>query len=284
VLSFNVLADCFVRVEGQPWNAFAHCDDAHLAWERRLPSIIRLLQTSAADVICLQEVSLEERATNGGPVQWALPAWTEELLGYTGVMQGLKQKEWEKTAERNERVVGRRTVTGVATFYRTERFEEMAPSKYGSTSGLAVFLRCRDAEGESPPLELAVGNVHLVGDPCKAGEHVKTLTSLKKNLGKQDHRVICGDFNNECTPDGAVTKWAAEEGFRDAPTGPSWAEPGRALRLDHILHTASLRALAVSDPLSPEEVATGLPCESCPSDHSPVAVVFAGVMRRRCPW
>lgn len=130
VLSFNVLADCYVRVEGQPWNAFAHCEDAHLAWEQRLPQVLQLLNGSGADVICLQEVMVEKRAPpGGGAEEWRLPSWTDQLQGYAGVLQGLKQKEWDKNSERNQKHIGRSIPTGVATFYNMKRFEESAASK-----------------------------------------------------------------------------------------------------------------------------------------------------------
>ncbi|CAE8669315.1 unnamed protein product [Polarella glacialis] len=286
VLSFNVLADCYVRVDGQPWNAFAHVEDAHLVWESRVPQILQLLHGSAADVICLQEVQAEKREPpGGGPEEWRLPAWTDQLHGYTGVLQGKKQKEWDKESERNLRLTGKSSPTGVATFYTTERFEESAASKHGSGSGTTLFLKCRDSlEPGGVPLEVAVANVHLVGDPSKAADHIKALHSLKKNLGRQSLRIVCGDFNGDCKPGTEVADWFAQEGFAETPTGTSWAEPGNASRLDHIFATTGLRLIAASGDLSPDEVANGLPCASCPSDHAPVAACFSGEMRGRCPW
>lgn len=56
----------------------------------------------------------------GGEQTWQLPSWTHVLkeAGYTGVMQGLSQKELNKNAERNQRCVGRPVPTGLATFYK----------------------------------------------------------------------------------------------------------------------------------------------------------------------
>lgn len=271
-------------MENQPWNAFAYCDDAHLAWANRVPQIVQLLQDSLADVICLQEVVLERRAVGKGPEEWTLPAWTDELKGYIGVLQGLKQKEWEKMAERNQRVVGVKRPTGLATFYRSDGFEECAASKHGSSSGIAVFLRAKDAPKGAPAPEFAVGNIHLLGDPEKAGEHTKMLTGLNKNFGRREHKIIAGDFNGECEPGSSVALWAYDEGFWDAPTGTTWAEPGKVLRLDHVLYTSGLTVRAATGSLSPEEVESGLPCATCPSDHTPAAVFFSTAARGRCPW
>lgn len=286
VLSFNLLASCYVRVEGQPWNAFSYCADEHLAWENRLPRVLDLLNASGADIICLQEVVVERRALSpGAPEEWNLPAWTDQLHGYKGVLQGLKQKEWDKNSERNLRACGSSTPTGVATFYRNERLEESSVSKHGSGSGTTLFLRCREQpEPGSAPLEVAIANIHLVGDPSKSDSHVKALEGVKKNLGRQALRIVCGDFNSECERGSEVANWFADEGFIEVPTGTSWAEPSKALRLDHMFATSGLRIIAASGNLSAEEVATGMPCASCPSDHAPVAALFSGTMPGRCPW
>jgi len=289
LMSFNLLADCYVNVEGQPWNAFEHCDDAHLAWENRQPQLLQILKASAADVICLQEVVLEKRAPPaGGDEVWRLPSWTDQLESYTGVLLDLKQKEWENHVQRQVKNKVRPVPTGVATFYNTERFQECAASKHGSGSGITLFLQCRDQlEQGGTPLEVAVANLHLVGDPSKSADHLKALNSLKKNLGKQRLRVVCGDFNGDCKPGTEVADWFEQEGYQEVPTGTSWAEPGNAQRLDHIFVSSSMKVVAASGDLSPEEVAAGLPCASCPSDHAPVAVLLSGEMpakKEKCPW
>lgn len=229
---------------------------------------------------------MEKRASaSGGADEWRLPAWTDDLQGYTGVLQGLKQKDWDSNAQRNLRQVKHATPTGVATFYKSTRFEESAQSKHGSGSGATLFLRCREAaEPGAAPLEVAVANIHLVGDPAKFDAHLLALNSLKKNIGKQALRVICGDFNGECKAGSEVAEWFSNEGFLEVPTGTSWAAPGNAQRLDHIFVTSGLRVLAASGDLLPQEVASGLPCESCPSDHAPVGAVLSGAMPGRCPW
>ncbi|CAJ1395027.1 unnamed protein product [Effrenium voratum] len=281
ILSVNLLSHCYVRVANQPWNAFAHCEEAHLAWELRQPRLAEMLRASKADVLCLQEVTMESRE---GDEEWQLPAWLRNMEGYTAVQQGFKAKEWEKQAERNQRVCGHRNPTGVATLFRSDRFTEAAPCKFGSGSGLAVFLRCLDAvPGGEGSMEVAVGNLHLIGDPERSAEQLKALNSLKKNLGKQDLRIICGDLNSECEPGSDLGKWFAEEGYSEVPCGSSWAEPQKSLRLDHIF-SRRLEAVACTDGLTPEEVASGLPCSSVPSDHLPVAALFGAVVKTKCPW
>eukprot|EP00004_Rigifila_ramosa_P012244 TRINITY_DN2641_c0_g3_i1.p1 TRINITY_DN2641_c0_g3~~TRINITY_DN2641_c0_g3_i1.p1 ORF type:complete len:325 (-),score=44.24 TRINITY_DN2641_c0_g3_i1:7-981(-) len=286
VVSWNILAPCYVRVPNQPWNAFAHCTDADLDGPARLARVAAVLGGCGADVICLQEVMLELRpggGSAGGPelAQWALPAWLDPLVAqdYAAVLQGLKQKEWEANADRNLRMVGQRLPTGVAILYRRSRWEEASVSQHGSGSGSVVFLRDRTAapaEGEAAVI--AVGNTHLVGDPAKADAHLQQLNGLLRSMGKCPHRlrarVICGDFNSECPPGSAVATWLATQELCDMQLGPTWAEPGRGLQLDHIAHSSELVPMVAYRGLDSTDIETGLPNARIPSDHLAIGVAF----------
>jgi hypothetical protein len=137
--------------------------------------------------------------------------WTDVLKehGYVGIMQGLTQKEWEKNSQRNEKMVGKPIPTGVASFYRSESWEEIEPAKHGSGSGTVMFLRSRIC----PSLELAIGNTHLVGDPQKSDSQLQQLRGIQKNMAKcpQCIRILCGDMNSDCTADTAAGSWIAEQ-------------------------------------------------------------------------
>lgn len=266
ILTYNILADCYVRVPGQEWNAFSYCTDENLDWNRRSSLILENLLSSSADVICLQEVVFEQR--NG---KWDLPEWCDTLLrcGYIGIMQGLPQKEITKNAERNLRLVQKRTPTGVATFFKSNRFEQVTEPKSGSGSGMTLFLKSTSLFA-SIDLILAINNIHLIGDPSKVEHHEKQLDGAYKHfLSFQDKKnnlmmantpnltpyifcdIICGDFNGDvhmsCNAgregeEGGgrgtnfVTTWMAEKGFRRAATGCSWAGGGQMSRLDHIMY------------------------------------------------
>ena len=261
VSSWNILAPCYVRVPGQPWNAFTHCSDAELDWDSRRRVIQEYIATCSADVLALQEVVFEKRAscaadgaTSGA--EWRLPLWLEEACtraGLTGVMQGLKQKDLEGNAKRNLKHVGHATPTGLATLYRHERFA-LERSAHGSGSGSVLFLTDRSSQAR-----VTVCNTHLVGDPAKADSQLVQLNGLLKNMNTKRgsggsagsagtcgacpvaRRVICGDFNGECEAGSAVHAWMAREAFREAATPASWAEPGSAQRLDHVLFEADER-------------------------------------------
>ena len=212
IITYNLLADCYVRVPGQQWNAFAHCAEQDLIFENRIKKIQNHLLEHNADIVCLQEVMYEKRIRDeDGEGKWGLPIWMDVFKekGYECVMQGLTQKEWEKNSQRNEKMVGKPIPTGVASLYRSETWEEIEPSKHGSGSGSVLFLKNK----RCPSLELTVGNTHLVGDPNKSDSQSQQLQGLQKNMAKrpQGTRIVCGDMNGDCAPDGAVGSWIAEQ-------------------------------------------------------------------------
>ena len=272
VASWNLLADCYVRVNNQPWNAFAHCSDEDLAWESRQPKIQSWISNCTADVLALQEVVFEKRSTAHGKQEWQLPAWLEAAAaaaGFEGVMQALKQQDIEKNAGRNLKHVGRATPTGLATLVRSNRWE-VTSVKHGSGSGSVLTLAERNCGAH-----MAVANTHLVGDPTKAASQIKQLDSLWKNLGPTHSRVICGDFNGDCASESDVGKWLSEKELCDGPTPASWAEPGNPDRLDHITFRG-MRCVQNSPTIQMDDgwAAAGLPNSSCPSDHVPIQLEF----------
>lgn len=264
-----------MRVPEQSWNSFSHCSLEDLDITNRIPKIIEKILLTMPDVVCLQEVVFEKYSVDDemAPI-WRLPRWTDALTerGFVGVIQGLSQKEFEKNASRNEKMVGRPCPTGVATFYRHDKFEEVAPAKHGSGSGTVLFLRSL----ERRDFCFAIGNTHLVGDPAKFDAHLKQLSGIAKNMSFQPGfaRIICGDFNGECRPGSEVYSWMEMNGFADLDIGGStWAEPGRGLHLDHILYEWRSFELPVDvlPPLDEEDILCGLPNSRCPSDHIPVS-------------
>ena len=113
----------------------------------------------------------------------------------------------EKIAQQNEKRVGKPIPTGVATFYRSEKFEEIEKPQSGRGSGLVLFLSSKC----SAFLELAVGNNHLVGDPHQADKQVQQLQGVLKNMvqSRQCIRLVCCDMNSHCAADCAVGQLTA---------------------------------------------------------------------------
>jgi mRNA deadenylase 3'-5' endonuclease subunit Ccr4 len=254
--------------KGQPWNAFVNCTDENINWTTRCERILHSLITLDPDIICLQEVTLEENEDH----QWVLPSWCHQLLdrGYINVTLKLPQKDWVRVAEYNHRAVGHRVPTSLVTFYKTSKFEEVIPSEHGNGSGIIIFLKFKaisplrnSSSSPSPPSPgfsypiLAIHNIHLIGHPSKFDQHEHQLNGALKHfkhgirrLQDTHHRhhiyeVICGDFNSdvdlsfheeddslECI---TLSHWIASNGFQRVPTGKSWAKDSIAARVDHIL-------------------------------------------------
>ena len=151
---------------------------------------------------------------------WGLPKWLEDAAaegGFTPHIQELKQKEFEKNSERNERMVGRKTPTGLVTLVRTAALTVFSETHSGG-SGSVLWCEVKGSsakgenEGENAPELLAIANTHLVGDPEKADGQLRQLESLTKYMDKMEstkltptgrkgellrgRRVILGDFNN----------------------------------------------------------------------------------------
>jgi mRNA deadenylase 3'-5' endonuclease subunit Ccr4 len=283
VASYNLLADCYVRVPEQPWNAFLSVSDEDINWSSRRSKISEELLRADADIICLQEVMFEE--IDG---VWALPAWLySELLiqhGYVGVMQGLPQKEISKNAERNLRQVGRRIPTGVATFYRRDKFAIAGEPKSGSGSGLTLFLHPTE---ENQHLLICINNIHLSGSPSKFDLHEKQLASTLKHFSTSSFsdrmEIICGDFNCDITSSeaGAVSNWFSTNSFQRVHLGASWAGSDSISRLDHIMYrvspTVAVSTLSwwpIDDSSALGSLPNGLPNEKYPSDHLLVSASF----------
>lgn len=296
IASYNLLAECYVRVPGQPWNAFENCPTDFLNWTFRAPRILSTIVSSNADVICLQEVVFQLQND-----KWGLPEWMQELssLGYELIMQGLSQKDLKSNAERNNRMVGRSTPTGLVTMYKKSKFSEFCPSKHGSGSGTTIFLSLSGSF-------LSVTNIHLVGDPSKVEAHEKQLGGAMKSIQKGKVNLpsvysnfssfICGDFNSEILPGTANYTWFDNNGYCRAPIGASWAADGHVEHLDHIMFKVDSSSVASSETRSSASAASdmlsvvsckpsnddlalsvlpsGLPSEEYPSDHFLIMVEF----------
>jgi len=226
VATWNLLADCYVRVPNQPWNAFSRCPAHALAWDERRPRIAAWIASSPHHVLALQEVVFEKRlAETAGEERWYVPAWLEEAAaqaGFAAVMPDTKQADIEKNAARNLRAVGRATPTGLVTLYKTDRFE-LTGAKHGSGSGSVLFVN--DTQSGK---RFAVGNTHLSGTPSKSDAHLRQLAGLAKNIacgGVDAARIVCGDFNAtfENGDSSAITSWMVNEGLVDSPTPTSGA-------------------------------------------------------------
>lgn len=127
VVTFNILAPIFVRVPGAPHTDFPYCSEEQLDFEKRKLKIVQLIQSLSPDVVCLQEVQMEETGVPEAP--FGVPKFLREALqGYQMLVPfGKTQtpKEWFETVERNNKTMQRPYVTHIATLYRTQSVEKL---------------------------------------------------------------------------------------------------------------------------------------------------------------
>jgi len=244
VLSWNLLAPSYDRY-GLDWQGI------------RLPQLkLWLRRFVACDVMCFQEVDLGE----------SLMALREFLSahGYTAVVQERK---------------GFPVVT--ATFFKASLFRLL----WSQHRSRALIIGLALADGR----ELCVANVHLEAGGGERNENQRKaqLTSVLKRVS--GNTIVCGDFNSDLTHGSQLHSKLVDSGLVRAPTrGFTLAQAsGYADILDHIWASENLKACCVLGS-SAQELdiiqATGIPNESHPSDHLPIAAMFGLKKSLTCEW
>jgi len=244
LLSWNLLAPSYDR-NGLDWQGI------------RLPQLkLWLRRFVACDVLCFQEVDLDKSLTE---IREFLSAH-----GYTAVVQ-----------ERKEFPV----VT--ATFFKASRLR-LLWSQHRSRA-LVVGLALADGR------EFCVANVHLEAGGGDRNENQRNaqLTSVLKRIG--GNTIVCGDFNSDLTYGSQLHSKLVNSGLIRAPTrGITIAQAsGHAGILDHIWASENLKACLVLGSTVQELdtiQATGIPNETHPSDHLPIAATFGFKRSLTCEW
>eukprot|EP00944_MAST-04C_sp_MAST-4C-sp1_P007537 g7537.t1 len=171
ILSWNILAQCYFLPK-KKLNfqlSYQHLDiNSPIAdWQHRKTLILKKLLEKGKDIICLQEVEFT--------------AFKEDLLPFLSAhgFQGSIQK-----------IKNTRHPQGVATFWRSELFQNVA--EFSKNRTLTTILKDHQSR------LLAVINCHLEGHPSKAGERAKQLCSSMYHLHNNfEHHgvIVAGDFN-----------------------------------------------------------------------------------------
>lgn len=241
------------------WNLLAPSYDRYgLDWQGvRLPQLkLWLRRFVACDVMCFQEVDLGESLKE---IREFLSAH-----GYTAVVQ-----------ERKEFPV----VT--ATFFKASLFRLL----WSQHRSRALIIGLALADGR----ELCVANVHLEagGGDRNENQRKAQLTSVLKRVS--GNTIVCGDFNSDLTHGSQLRSKLVDSGLVRAPTrGVTLAQAsGYSDILDHIWASENLKACCVLGS-SAQELdiiqATGIPNESHPSDHLPIAAMFCLKQSLTCEW
>lgn len=285
VMQWNTLADGlaqhgdFLRVE-------AH----HLAWESRSSRLLRTLEESNADLVCLQEVNRFE--------DFFLPRMSE--MGYVGSFCPKPSSPCQRYGFPSD---------GCALFYRSECFAQVHPIEcvcYGSLvkgSSQRQMMQLAHLKDLRSSKEIFVVSTHL---KAKAGpeneslrrEQVTELVKLLSNrveertIGKEGASgesgdvgiVVCGDFNDlphspvvhamTSHPLGFRSAYPLNEGFttwkfrtegqKKAMIDYIWYAEGRGLVLEGITQLPGAEEIGEN----------GLPSEKYPSDHLALVADF----------
>jgi nocturnin len=232
VVSWNVLADAYVRPEYYPYTGRTFLEPV-----ARRRALVERLASLDADVLCLQEIErpLFDEATS------ALCEHDGRFLRKHTRLDGCA-------------IFVRRTLGPVA-------HHELVYSDGTGHVALAAIVS-----------GLGIATTHLKWQPPETPPDTRLgrneLRELLAAWVRPEHAwVVCGDLNADA--DSPVLATAFEHGLRDAyeslPDAYTCNSNGRRKRIDFILHSASLRA--TPSPLPAITDVTPLPSADEPSDH-----------------
>ncbi len=235
VVSWNVLADAYVRREYYPHTAPEVLDRAR----RRRAVAERIAKLSGADIVCLQEIDA------------ALFALAEEKLPESTGRLFRKRGRGEGCA-----IFVHRALTSDPEWREFVFSDRSGHIALGCTfGGMSVVDTHLKWEPEGTPAETHRGRVQLA----------EILDAWPSSS-----RIICGDFNAE--PESDVLALAKSHGLVDAyaslPEAYTCNANGKKKRIDFILCTSDF--VATPSPLPVIDDDTPLPSEVEPSDHIPI--------------
>src|SRR5262245_38431708 len=256
VASYNVLAQAYAHPKRYPGVPAASLERA-----ARTASLLRRIEGLNADLLCLQEVEQEcfDLLQDGLREAGYVGAWAQKRLGKPD---------------------------GCATLWRSGRFVREGEHRVffqdglagGPASGHVALAMILSDAGR----RLGVVNTHLKwDDPKRPAEQrwcyrqAKELLAWTRDLRPAPEAwILCGDLN--VAPGDDVLS-LLRQGLLDAFEGQDGAHTclasGHTAKIDHILHSAALRARPKPPP--PLDGISALPSAEEPSDHVPLEAELA---------
>ncbi|KAM1574147.1 hypothetical protein TB2_043924 [Malus domestica] len=190
VLSYNILAD-YLATSGS--NRHYYCPDWALSWAYRQQNLLYEIIDYDADILCLQEVQKDHFENFLKP----------ELAKY-GYSVVYKKKKTEIFTFKSQL-----TVDGCATFYRDQRFKEIATYELEFNNSAKPFVDSLDGEQKKEALRLLKDNVALVvilemvenegssdGNRPRICVVVTLIHALEKIAELKIPLLICADLNS----------------------------------------------------------------------------------------
>ena len=241
ILSYNVEAQRFYREEDIIGLGLEYYE-----WNIRLAQIIKIIDDSDSDIICLQEIEITTFTLDYNSL-------IVDKYGYYG--HPLPDKK-------------RSSHIGNFILYRKSKFNA-TESKHTSS---AVILTLKDIiTGAS----ICLANVHL-----KAGiiipESINTRISQLKSIFKHNIDIICGDFNDNFDCNKEIIKLVVDTGFTIHNKYLTCFTIDKVMDtnywcFDNIL---TKNQFDVSIQQCPNIVGLQIPNDSIPSDHIPLTIVL----------
>ena len=205
IISYNILAELYATRQ-----MYAYCDAWSLLWPYRRSIILKEIQESAGDVICLQEVQVDHYEKDLLPFM--------QRLGYDGQY---KQKSRESMGQYGK-------IDGCATFWNLNKFSllenyslefndyavytasEMNLSEHEyrkvvnqlNRDNIAQIIILEGRTRANLTMSLCVVNTHLYSNyqrpDVKLWQTIALIREIEQYLMHREiPLIICGDFNSE---------------------------------------------------------------------------------------
>eukprot|EP00035_Acanthoeca_spectabilis_P010685 m.189190 g.189190 ORF g.189190 m.189190 type:complete len:569 (-) comp15102_c1_seq4:92-1798(-) len=289
ILSHNILADCYVQTAQRQEKAYLqnpdgtklydHVPPPDLEWPTRRARLLAEFASLGPDLICLQEVEFTTFEHELAPEL--------QRLGYEGVIQNDP-----KRAERQS--------TGNATFHRVAALQLVWQEHRSRSLATEYSPAPRGPFASATPFRLAVGNVHLQGDPERGDLRLAQFKSVSKTMDKRRRAAaglgdgtrfgaaVVGDYNEDVFDKASeIGKLLSGSVPRAGPASthgtPTFVLPGRQFEIDFLVSVADeVQVHAVGDFTSDavewsEVLSGGLPNAVIASDHMPTATNLSAV-------
>lgn len=190
VMTYNILSQNLLENHS---SLYRHCNESSIKWPERGLRIVRELQESNADIMCLQEVHSEHFK------DLIMPAL--QSRGYASVF---KQKTGDK-------------LDGCAIIYNENKFTagnsvklELMRTDLSSIldrDNIAIILELKPKQLDKSDTKLIVANTHLLFNPRRGDVKMAQIRLLFAEIDKialkSDNNfdyhpiLLCGDFNTE---------------------------------------------------------------------------------------
>lgn len=244
IVSYNILSPLHLK-----YGNYAALPDEVINWDKRKPRILQIIQNSAADIICLQEIDAK-----------SYQYFEQQLLeyGYAGV--------YAEPIKANK--------DSVATFYQTSKFKLYSKHVHVFQGYNKSFQEINLESKEGVLLTVVNTKIQWDNENKSVEEHkgYQQLLSLGNTLHLErakNSTIICGDFNFEpwqVQRVDFIKQYIDVHALSDLHTIQI---DGKLKRIDYIFASKGFNVINLGT-LIKKEYAENSPSIDNPSDHLPI--------------